>query len=331
MKKRRVAFTVLILAMMLLVSTYSGSVLAFKDVEPPQPTYIEPGDSLPIVDGEISEWDLQRDFFTEMYEAGNPDKDPLSNLYLQYDCQSGTLYILVLALEDLIVHKWPEDAHLKRLNPNPPPPWQVLVDGNSGNDGSAPDFAWVELDPPGTDTALGWEGSALVDRGTYINLHVQVIEDRTSAVISRSTELVIQCEPTAITLVSFSAEAGAEGVALAWETGTELDNAGFNLYRATAEDGPYTKINEALFAAEGDAVAGASYSFLDTPGYGTFYYKLGDVDYYGMSTLHGPVEATVARPLRRPLYRPLPPLFALILVGMGASGFVMIQCKKRRA
>jgi hypothetical protein len=116
-------------------------------------------------------------------------------------------------------------------------------------------------------------------------------------------------QPTAIELASFTAEASAEGVALAWETGTELDNAGFNLYRATAEDGPYTKINDALFAAQGDAVAGASYSFVDTPGYGTFYYQLEDVDYYGVSTLHGPVEATVARPFRRPLRRPRLPEF----------------------
>jgi hypothetical protein len=114
---------------------------------------------------------------------------------------------------------------------------------------------------------------------------------------------------TAITLASFSAEAGDEGVTLAWETGTEVDNAGFNLHRALTQDGPWNKINGALIAAEGDPVAGASYSFLDKPDYGTFYYQLEDVDLYGVSTLHGPVKATVARPLRRPLYRPTLPEF----------------------
>jgi hypothetical protein len=116
-------------------------------------------------------------------------------------------------------------------------------------------------------------------------------------------------EPTAITLVSFSAEAGAGGVTLAWETGTELDNAGFNLYRAMLKDGPYTQVNDALIVAQGDPVSGASYSFADAPGYGTFYYQLEDIDYYGVSTLHGPVKATVARPFRRPLYRPSLPEF----------------------
>ena len=115
-------------------------------------------------------------------------------------------------------------------------------------------------------------------------------------------------EPTAITLASFTAEADAEGVDLAWETATEVDNAGFNLYRANSPGGPYAKVNDTLIAAQGDPVSGASYGFVDTPGYGVFYYKLEDVDYSGVSTLHGPLEVAVARPLRRPLRRPLLPM-----------------------
>jgi len=115
-------------------------------------------------------------------------------------------------------------------------------------------------------------------------------------------------KPTAITLASFTAEPGVGSVTLAWETGTEIDNAGFNLYRATAEGGPYAKVNGALIAAEGDPVSGASYSFLDkglSPG--TYYYKLEDVDLAGVTTLHGPVSAAVLPRLRRPTYRPTLP------------------------
>ncbi len=39
--------------------------------------------------------------------------------------------------------------------------------------------------------------------------------------------------PQAVDLASFTAEATAEGVTLAWETVSEIDNAGFNVYRAT--------------------------------------------------------------------------------------------------
>ena len=115
-------------------------------------------------------------------------------------------------------------------------------------------------------------------------------------------------EPTAVTLAAFSAEAGAGSVVLAWETAAEIDNAGFNLYRATAEGGPYTKVNDALVAAEGDPTSGASYTFLDKgllPG--TYYYKLEDVDFAGVTALHGPVSATVVSRLRRPSYRPMAP------------------------
>jgi len=109
----------------------------------------------------------------------------------------------------------------------------------------------------------------------------------------------------AITLASFTAKAGVGAVNLAWETGTEVDNAGFNLYRATAADGAYTKVNDALIAAKGDAVSGASYSYLDQRlQAGTYFYKLEDVDLSGLVTTHGPVSATILPRFRRPAYRP---------------------------
>ena len=116
------------------------------------------------------------------------------------------------------------------------------------------------------------------------------------------------CQPTAITLASFTATAGAGSVTLDWETGTEIDNAGFNLYRAAASDGPYTKVNTALIAAEGDPVSGTSYTYLDQrllPG--TYYYKLEDVDLNGVVTTHGPISATILPRFRRPTYRPTMP------------------------
>jgi hypothetical protein len=111
--------------------------------------------------------------------------------------------------------------------------------------------------------------------------------------------------PTAITLASFTAKATGSRISLAWSTGTETDNAGFNLYRATSAAGPYTRINARFIAANGDAVAGANYALSDQPGYGTFYYKLEDVDTKGIATAHGPVVVQTTAPLRRPGYRPL--------------------------
>lgn len=104
----------------------------------------------------------------------------------------------------------------------------------------------------------------------------------------------VEDTPTAVTLISFTAEVDAhEQVVLRWETATELNNAGFNLYRATSLDGPWIRLNDTLIAAEGNPVTGASYRFVDTPGSGRFYYRLEDVDFNGTATMHGPLVVRV--------------------------------------
>jgi hypothetical protein len=60
-----------------------------------------------------------------------------------------------------------------------------------------------------------------------------------------------------------------------------------------ATGGSSDKLNDALILAQGEAVSGASYSFVDRSGYGTFRYLLEDVNYYGVNTLHGPIDVQV--------------------------------------
>jgi hypothetical protein len=80
---------------------------------------------------------------------------------------------------------------------------------------------------------------------------------------------------------------------LQWNTESETDNAGFNLYRAEAENKEYTKINSSLIPVKSSSTQGASYEFIDTDVQNrkTYYYKLEDIDLNGMSTMHGPVNA----------------------------------------
>lgn len=112
---------------------------------------------------------------------------------------------------------------------------------------------------------------------------------------------------TAIQLASFDAKAGRGKVSLNWATGTEINNAGFNLYRASSESGPKVKVNDGLIAAQAAATDGAAYRSVDAPGYGTFFYWLEDVGSNGISTMHGPVKVTVAPAFRAPAYRPVLP------------------------
>jgi len=113
---------------------------------------------------------------------------------------------------------------------------------------------------------------------------------------SRCNPATGTCEAyTAIVLSRFAAIAGYGKVNIKWSTETEIDNAGFNVYRAEQADGEYVKINSALIAAKGYTTQGATYEFTDTglKNRKTYYYKLEDIDLNGTSTMHGPV---IARP-----------------------------------
>ena len=52
------------------------------------------------------------------------------------------------------------------------------------------------------------------------------------------------CSNAVIELASFTATPKISKVILQWSTESEIDNAGFNLYRSESEDGEYVKIND---------------------------------------------------------------------------------------
>jgi hypothetical protein len=97
--------------------------------------------------------------------------------------------------------------------------------------------------------------------------------------------------PTAVSLVSFTADRQAEDVLLRWLTATEIDNIGFNLYRAESADGEPTRLNSDLIAAAtpGSPI-GAEYDYLDrtaAPG-ASYYYWLETVGSQGQTARFGP-------------------------------------------
>ena len=97
---------------------------------------------------------------------------------------------------------------------------------------------------------------------------------------------------TYIELISFTGKAKNDGtVTLTWETAAEIDNAGFNCYRARAKKGAYQNLNSFLIPAPGSPQEGAVYEYTDTPGCpGVYYYKLEDIDTSGASDMHVPVR-----------------------------------------
>jgi hypothetical protein len=107
-------------------------------------------------------------------------------------------------------------------------------------------------------------------------------------------KIYTDCSPTVIELSSLTAKASNGRVKLEWVTESEIDNAGFNIWRAEAENGTYVKLNDEIISAKGSATKGAKYVFTDNIAKNrkTFFYKLEDVDLAGVGTLHGPVSAT---------------------------------------
>jgi hypothetical protein len=99
--------------------------------------------------------------------------------------------------------------------------------------------------------------------------------------------------PTVINLSSFTATPKAGKVIIQWNTETETDNGGFNIYRAESENGQYVKITTAMIPAKGSATQGASYEFIDTnvQNRKIYYYELEDIDLNGKSTMHDSVSA----------------------------------------
>lgn len=83
-------------------------------------------------------------------------------------------------------------------------------------------------------------------------------------------------------------------IVIEWTTATEINTAGFNLYRAESADGPFTQVNSQLIPASSDPMAGGKYKFEDTSiATGkTYYYQLEDVEYNGTRTKHTPIAVT---------------------------------------
>jgi len=96
---------------------------------------------------------------------------------------------------------------------------------------------------------------------------------------------------TAVDLLSFTATGDGPAVKVAWETAQEVENAGFNLYRAPTREGPFTKLNEKLIPGTSFLLVGDTYTYSDTRviPWELYYYKLEDVDIHGIVTSHGPI------------------------------------------
>ena len=135
-----------------------------------------------IVDGDPADWDLENDFFADMFNAGNPNQNwpgfaVLSKLYLRYDCSNNFLYALVLDnTEDALTPDQSADDAWIKIYYNG---WHnnKLIDGNGDGNTSPRGFEWVyELPGDYETTLLGYEAFAQLGEEAYndFEAHLQV-------------------------------------------------------------------------------------------------------------------------------------------------------------
>lgn len=78
---------------------------------------------------------------------------------------------------------------------------------------------------------------------------------------------------------------------ISWETASEVNTAGFNVYRGPAAEGPWTQINEALIPPAADPVRGGRYQYRDPSApAGESYYLLEEIELDGASRRYPPTR-----------------------------------------
>lgn len=121
-------------------------------------------------------------------------------------------------------------------------------------------------------------------------------------------------KPTAVELSSFSAQSQPAKVTLSWETSSELNTLGFNLYRSSTLNGKRDRLNAILIRGDNPpgSLVGGFYEYTDKSfnprmmrpsaelsgtilqqalnGSRPYYYWLEEADIYGHNKVYGPVE-----------------------------------------
>lgn len=85
-----------------------------------------------------------------------------------------------------------------------------------------------------------------------------------------------------------------EPIVIRWSTETEVNTAGFNVYRSLNEAGPWEQINARLIPGSPDPVLGGSYVFTDTNVVAgvTYWYELEEIELSGQATRLEHISAT---------------------------------------
>lgn len=189
----------------------------------------------------------------------------------------------------------------------------------------------------GTNTAFTGNILALtsITMNTGASLNGRALA-QTGAVTLDSNIVDLTCGALGVFLLSFTAQPDNNAIRLDWETASELNNVGFNVYRGASADGTDRELLDFVPSQGPGSNQGFSYRYDDTDvevGQ-TYWYWLEDIDQNGATTLHGPVSATVNAPTAVGLTSldastAAAPAFSLVLLGLVGVTILAVWRRKR--
>jgi len=105
-----------------------------------------------------------------------------------------------------------------------------------------------------------------------------------------------------VTLSAFCATATSDGMLLFWQTESEVDNLGWNIYRSTSRDEEYQRINSRLLPGAGNSAMMKQYKYIDETSEAgvTYFYYLEDVDIYGRKNKSEIIQSSDPALIQRP-------------------------------
>jgi len=104
--------------------------------------------------------------------------------------------------------------------------------------------------------------------------------------------------PVEITGISASASS-REGVVLSWSTGSEVNCAGFHVWRGESRNGGYEKITTALIEGQGNSSSARHYTYADrnVETDVLYWYRIEEIGTDGSSRFFGPISAMGISPI----------------------------------
>ncbi|MDE0324905.1 MAG: WD40 repeat domain-containing protein [Candidatus Poribacteria bacterium] len=154
------------------------------------------------------------------------------------------------------------------------------------------DVLLYRVDPNGTEEYYWTRARPGSIRGTPTNINrIWLVKDTNERelVAFRTEEktgraLIRSSEPVPVTLSHFRAERTDAGVRIKWITESEVDNAGFYIYRSETKAGEFKVVNAKLIQGAGTTSERNTYTWADTTAKPNtvYYYRIEDVSHAGV-------------------------------------------------